>query len=173
MANVVDYVALKADILANTDPTVVQALADGNAGVIAAWYNGDASPAYWVLRCVVGVGEIRQAIDAHNLVDITAADLDRVMALLELRSGSGGEGGGELGFSGEVETDRTAWDDAFSSAAGDESQQAIAALWTRVATYAEVVHALSTGTGADAANADTTSWQGTLTFQDVTQALVS
>lgn len=173
MANEIDYPAFKTDIEGNTDQAVIDALAAGDSGAIAAWYNQDASPAHWVFRCLVSVGEIRQAIDAHNLVDITSADLDRVMALLELRGGSGAQGGNEIGFSGEVETDRTAWDDAFSAAAGDESQQAIALLWTRVATYAEQVHALGTGTGADAANADTSSWQGTVTFSDVNKALES
>lgn len=156
---------LKADILANTDPAVTTALANGDSGAVATWYNLEASPAYHIYKQLVSSDEIRDVIDAVNIVNITAADLDRVQALLEIRA--------DRGFSGANARDRLAWDDVFSSATGDESQQAIAALWTRLATNAEKVFALSTGNGASAATADTTSFQGSLSFQDINAALQS
>jgi hypothetical protein len=155
--------AYKADILANTNQAVIDALAAGANNAITDWYNLDASPDYFIFKNMVTSDEIRAVINAKNLVDITAADLDRVEALLNIRA--------DLGFSGAVADDRAAWDDVFSAATGDQSQQAIAALWARVATNIEAVYALSTGTGADAANADTTSFQGDVTLQNTRDAL--
>lgn len=156
---------LKTDIQANADPTVVQAISDGNHGAIAAWYNQDASPDYWIYRELVEADEIRDSIDVQDLADITDTDRGRVVDILAVRS--------ERGFSGADARDRSAWDDVFSAASGDNSQQAIAVLWTRIATNSEGVFALSTGSGANAANADTTSWQGELSSSDVTNALNS
>lgn len=156
---------LKTDIQANVDATVVQALADGNIGAVKDWYNQTASPDYYIYRDKVESEEIRDAINANNIVNITTADLERTQALLEIRA--------ERGFSGADVDDRAAWDDVFSATAGDQSQQAIAALWSRLATNAEKVFALSTGNGAAAATADTTEWQGTLSLTDVSNALNS
>ena len=156
---------LKTDIQGNTDPVVVQALSDGNDGRIADWYNITATPSYWIYKSQVASDEIRDVIDAQNMVDIISADRERVMDMLNLRSSKG--------FSGENARDRSAWDDVFSAAAGDESQQAIAALWTREGTRGEQVFTLSTGTGADADNADTVSFQGALSYQVIRAALNS
>ena len=158
---------LKADILAHTDPVVVQALSDGANGVIADWYNLDAVADFWIFRRNVTAKEVSDAINLKNMVDITAADSDRVVKIFQLRSFDGGE------FHGDVASDRTAFDDAFSAAAGDESQQAIAALWQRLATNAEKLYSLSTDTGATSATADTTAFQGSLSHVDIQQALAS
>ena len=156
---------LKADILANTDPAVIQALADGNDGAVAEWYNLDAAPDYWIFRDLVPSDEVRDAIDAQNIADMTSADRDRTVLLLGIRS--------DRGFSGANTRDRSAWDDIFSTAAGDESQQAILALWSRAASNTEKVFVLGTNTGATSALADTTSFQGDITFRDVRDALNS
>lgn len=151
------------DIRANSNQTVIDALAAGAIGVIRDWYNGDASPNYWIYRGMVPVSEVRNAIDSQNLVDITTADLERAQALLDIRA--------EIGFYGTNSRDRSAWDDVFSAAAGDESQQAIAALWTKLATELEKAFKLDTGTGA-ANDADTSSVVGeTVTTQEVDRAL--
>lgn len=157
--------ALKTDIEANTEPTVINALAAGDAGAIANWYNLAASPDYYLFKETVSSDEIRDLIDAQNIADITDADRGRCVDLLAIRA--------DRGFSGANARDRSAWDDIFSAATGDESQQAIAAYWTRLATNAEKVFSLATGSGANAANADTTSWQGSLRHQDVSAALQS
>ena len=156
---------LKTDILANTDQQVVDGIANGDFGSIASWYNENASPDYFIYRDAVSSNEVRDVIDAQNIADITDADRGRCVDLLAIRA--------ERGFSGESATDRSAWDDIFSAASGDESQQAINALWSRLATNAEKVFSLSTGSGANAANADTTEWQGYLSFAEVNNALNS
>lgn len=155
--------ALKADILANTNPVVVQALSDGNAGNIAAWYNLASVPDYWIFRDFVPSDEIRDAIDAQDIADITTADRGRALDLLTIRQ--------DRGFSGENVRDRSAWDDIFSAQAGDNSQQAIMLLWTRIATNAEKVFALSTGTGSSRATADTVSFRGSVSQIDISAAL--
>ena len=156
---------LKANILANTDPAVIQAITDGANNVIADWYNQLASPAYWLYRNMVTPSEIKQAIDINDMVNITDTDRSRVVDIIAIRS--------EIGFNGESASDRAAFDDVFSAAAGDNSQQAIAALWKRQGTYAEKVFSLGTDNGNNSANPDTTSFQGTLSFQDVVAALNS
>lgn len=156
---------LKADIQGNTDPTVVQALADGNIGGVANWYNQDASPDYWIFRRDVEANEVRDVIDVQDMADITDTDRSRAIDILAIRA--------ETGFSGENARDRSAFDDVFSAAAGDNSQQAINALWTRLATNGEKVFKLDTGTGATAGAADTTDWQGNLSVSDINNALNS
>ena len=125
------------------------------------------SPAYFIYRRDVSAKEVSDAINLQNIADITTADSDRAVKFFQIRSYDGGQ------FHGDVASDRTAWSDVFSSAAGDESQQAIAALWSRLSTNAEKLFSLGTGTGADAANADTTPFQGSLTSGDIGAALNS
>lgn len=156
---------LKTDIEANTEQVVVTALAAGDDGAIATWYNLDAIPDYWLFRNDVPSAEVRDAIDAHDIINMTDGDRGAVVDLLNIRL--------ERGFSGAVDRDRSAWDDAFSTAAGDNSQQAILLLWTRLATNGEKVFSLSTGDGANVANADTTTFQGDLTNNDIRDALNS
>jgi len=163
--NAAQKTLLRIDILASTDPIIIQALLDGNHGVIAKRYNENVVPDYWIFRNLVPSNEIRDAIDAQDIANITSADRGRAVDLLTIRE--------ERGFSGANARDRSAWDDIFSVAAGDNSQQAILVLWTRLATIAERVFALSTDTGATQATADTTSFQGPLTLDDVTKALNS
>ena len=161
---------LKTDIQGNSNQTVIDALAAGDVGAIAGFYNLGASPDYWIFKNEVPASELSQAIDLQDMVDITAADKDRVLAMFEIRTLANPD---DAVFHGDDPRTRSAWDDVFSAASGDNSQQAINALWTRVATNAEKVFSLSTGSGANKNNADTTSWQGTLTHQDVSAALMS
>ena len=156
----------KTHIEANADPVVIQAILDGNHGNIAAWYNLDAVPDYWIFRKTVSAKELSDAINLQNIADITTADSDRVVKFFQIRSFDGGS------FNGESMSDRTAWDDVFSAAAGDESQQAIALLWKRISNNFETVFALSTGVGSNA-DPDTTVIQGSTSASEVTSALVN
>ena len=158
---------LKADILANTNQAVIAGLNNGDSGGIAAWYNLDAAPEFWAFRYNVTAKEVSDAIHLDEVANITSADSDRAVKLFQIRSFDGGQ------FHGNSASDRAAWDDVFSAAAGDASQQAIAALWQRPATNAEKVFALGTNTGVSAATADTTSFQGSVNVQDISSALAS
>ena len=156
----------KTHIEANADATVIAALAAGAHNAIADWYNLNAVPDYWIFRKTVSAKELSDAINLQNIADITTADSDRVVKFFQIRSFDGGA------FSGESLSDRTAWDDVFSVAAGDESQQAIALLWQRIANNFETVFALSTGVGSNA-DPDTTSLQGSISTNEVSSALAN
>lgn len=160
---------LKSDMSSNPDGTLQALITARDWGGVADWYNLTRSTAYWLFRDYVSTKEIQNAIDAQDIADITAADSDRAIKLLQIRGGAL-TGGEDVGFDGRVARDRSAWDDVFSVAAGDNSQQAILALWTRQATNGEYVFRLSTGTGADAANADTTDFYGSISLSDVLNA---
>ena len=154
---------LKTDVESN--PDVASDLANGDYGAIAAYYNANASPDYHIYRGSVSSNEVRDVIDAQNIADITDADRGRCVDLLAIRA--------DIGFSGANARDRSAWNDIFSAANGDESQQAIAALWTRLATRGEKLFTLSTGSGADAANADTVSFEGSLSPSVIADAVAN
>lgn len=154
---------LKTDILANTDPAVIQAVTDGANNVIADWYNQEASPAYIVYRPKVSRDEMAQAIELDDVANITDADSARLVRFFDLRPD---------GFYGELASERAGFDDVLSSAAGDDSQQAVAALWKRSATYGEKALANGTGAGSDA-DPDTMGFEGAVSANDVRDALNS
>ena len=156
----------KAAIDAETDGELVGYRVSGADNSIAEWYSANASPDYWILRDDVPSEEVANAINLQNMADITTADSGRAVQFFQIRAVNGG------GFHGSNASDRTAWDDVFSSAAGDESQQAIAALWQRTATNVERVFAAGAGgagtsDGSSSANADITTFQGSVSSADV------
>lgn len=153
-------------IRANSDPTVVAALPDvaaGGAAIIRDWYNGQASPDFWVFHKYVESDEVRDVIDAQDVADMTANNRERANTLLSIRA--------DRGFSGENSRDRSAFNDIFGGTAGEISRNAIAALWQRLANNVEQALRLNTGTGADSSNADTTSYLGEITHNEVREAI--
>jgi hypothetical protein len=62
---------LKADILANQDPAIVAALAEGNDGAIAEWYNQEVTPVTKVWRPDVTVNEFSAAIVWTDFLALT------------------------------------------------------------------------------------------------------
>ena len=135
--------AIKADILANPDLDAFPNTVDGAFGIKAA-YDLVAVPDFFVYQDV-SAKEVSDAIHLDEIANITSADSDRVIKFFQIRSFDGGQ------FHGAEQSDRDAWDDVFSAAAGDASQQAIAALWRRLATRLEALFATGTGTNGDPA----------------------
>ncbi len=155
-------VTFKADLDANIAPVIVQALIDGTNIVIADWYNGDGSPDYWVFRKdLVSPEEIGAAIELDDLANMTTGDVNKLSAFFLMRPG---------GFNGNAAADRAGFADVLSAAAADESQQAVAALWKRIANRVERLFVLSTGTG-DSGDPDTLGYEGTIGRLDVAAAL--
>lgn len=152
----------KADMLANSNQAVIDALAVGDAGAIAAWYNLLATPAFWVYKDVVSIEEVSAAIELDDVASMTTGDNEKLKTFFVIRS--------ESGVFASKASDRAGFDDIFSAAAGDDSQQALAALWKRQATNAEKLFA--TGTGSEASPADA-GFLGSVTFQEVGKALNS
>jgi len=148
----------------NPNPTVVQDLADGNNNGLADWYNQIATPDYWIFRSQVTADELSNSIDLQDVANITSADSDRVLKMFQLRALS------DSPFDGTNPRTRSAWDDVFSAAAGDNSQQAIDSLWRRLCTEGELVFALLSGAGTNG-DPDVTEFEGSLNSNDVTDAL--
>jgi hypothetical protein len=66
---------LKADILANQDPVIIQAVEDGNDVSGAAWYNLQASPDFFVFKSFVSEQDIKNlGVDFAEHLIFTAAE---------------------------------------------------------------------------------------------------
>ena len=149
----------KTDIDSNTNQLVINALAIGNNNGIVAWYNLDASPAFTVYKNLVPLEEVSLAIELDDVADITPADSDRLIKFFALRPG---------GVFASNATDRDGFDDVFSAAAGDDSQQALIALWKRLASHIEKLFATGTGSAGDPA---VMGFEGPVSLQDVRNAI--
>lgn len=162
---------VKADIVANGDLNSLPNTLDG-AFAIAALYNAEASPAFYVWRQDIPASEVANAINLQNLADITDTDSARCVRMFDIRSSNGGT------FHGDRLSDRTAFADVFSAAAGDETETAIALLWYRKATRIEKLLALGNNPGTEplaknvAADAgpDDLGYVGPITFSEVFDA---
>ncbi len=157
-----ELIKLGEAIRASDDPDIVQALDNGDTGAIARRANEPNDPIYVIYRNAIAANEIRVAIDSQDVVDITDGDRGACVDLLDIRR--------DTGFSGANPRDRSAWADIFSTAAGTNSREAIEGLWPKIATLAEQIYSLATGTG-EISDPDTTSWQGIVSSNDVSQAL--
>lgn len=150
---------LKTDIEANTDPTVIAALAAGNDNAIAAWYNGDASPNYYVWKTLVTVDELREAVDwAEVVTSLTTNDL---LSFQLLTASDVDPSNASI---------RTAFTEIFSVAQEPNSRAALIAIAKRVATNTEKLFASNSGTGVEG-DPDTMTFEGNITDDDVRAAL--
>lgn len=151
-------VILRADYDLEIQPGGDLENAAGDNTGITAYYN---SPGIvWIFRSKVSTAELSDAIDLQDIANITAADSDRVIKMFTIRQANGGN------FNGRDPRTRSAWSDVFSTAAGDNSQQAIIALWRQLATNCEDLFLLSTGAGTNP-DPDTTSFEGLITIDDI------
>ena len=152
----------KSDIESNTDTVVVAALAAGANNAIADWYSLVASPDYWVFKNVVPISEVSSVIELDDVANMTSGDNEKLKTFYAIRS--------ESGVFASKQTDRDGFNDIFSSAAGDDSQQALVALWKRLANNLEELFATGAGTNA---NPSTMATDGNATLQNVRDALAS
>lgn len=153
---------LKTDIESNTDQTVIDALAAGANNAIAAWYNQTASPDYYVYKNVVPINEVSAAIELDDVANMTTGDNEKLKTFYALRTQSG--------VFASKQSEREGFDDIFSAAAGDDSQQALIVLWRRLASNAEKLFATGTGTSGDPS---VMAVDGAISLQDVRDALAS
>ena len=151
-------VVLRADFDVETQPGGDLENVGGDNTGITNYYNTPGN--VWVFRSKVTTGELSNSIDLQDIVDITSADSDRVLKMFTIRASNGGS------FDGRDLRTRSAWNDVFSAAAGDKSQQAIALLWQQIATNCEDLFLLSTGPGIES-DPDTTSFEGSIDIDDV------
>ncbi len=152
---------LKADIEGNANQTVIDALATGANNALAVWYSGQASPDYWIFEGLVPIDEVSKAIELDDIADMTTGDNEKLKTFYTIRQG---------GVFASKLSDRDGFDDIFSTVAGDDSQQALIALWKRVANELEKVYATGAGVNADPS---TTPVQGSCSLQNIRDALAS
>lgn len=156
------YTTLKTDIEANTDPTVIQALADRADNVIADWYNGD-SAFYVFKQGRQALADVGDQMDGAELGNMTGANTDRLNNFFTMRPS---------GIDGSRADNRAFFEDVFSGAGGAITRPKLGdagTFWSRLATFAEAVFASGTGTQGDPGTLG--GFSGNLTANDVSMAL--
>lgn len=144
----------------NADPVLaaIPNTPDG-AFTIADAFNAFASPDFWVYRTNVPITEIGDAINATELVGLTALNLQRLQAM------TGDLSGGSINAA--VDDRRAGFDQIFSGAGGNTTRPALAVVWRRRAKRVEKLFATGTGsTGQPAKMA----FEGSISYQDVLDA---
>lgn len=166
--------ALRAALLADTDPAVVAAVQARNDTEVARLYNEAAVPSYWCWRTSVRKNEYTQqtSADGTTFSWVGAGFITRSVgerdAWRELFNG-GGNGDGTTNPS--LANVRQAFSDIFSGATAPApaNRAHLLAMSRRLATRAEQVFA--TGAGTSAAPSQFGSFQGSVTIDDIGRAL--
>lgn len=162
-----------AHIEANTNQTIIDALAIGNNNAIVAWYNQEASPAVWVLQTNVSKQDFWLALDKSETLDdlpFTAVEQWHIDLMF---STNGGES-----FDPQPEATRDALLLLFPGGAGNRpnSRTAVLLAATRKATYAEAIFIqAASGPGGGDGSTQTGSaiaiFSGDVTLQNVRDAV--
>ena len=125
------------DIETNTDPVIVQALAEGNNNAIRDWYNGQASPDFYLWRTSMAVAEIReQHLNWEEVV--TSLTTNGLLSLLVLTQ--------QESVDPSRESIRGAFAAIFSGPNLAATRTALLAAATRLASYAQRLFAEGEGT---------------------------
>jgi hypothetical protein len=125
--------------VALADPTAAAFLSAGNDTELAAWFNANAVPDFWVYRRNINSGEIGIAVSYVAVASMTTANLDRVNNFLNMN---------RVSFNGRADI-KTFLDDTFSGTLGGEGANTRAALdlmLRRLANRFERTFATGTGT---------------------------
>lgn len=156
-------------IRANTDQAVIDALAAGALNAIAAWYNQDAAPDFFVFRTSVSTDDARKAIDYSEVLSDTTplGDVERWAFDNMLANGD---------FDPTVENNRDALVAIFNGSDYPNTRAALLAESVRLATEAEKIFAVTAtgpagGNGSNATNAAALVVDGDVTVSDVDLAL--
>lgn len=161
------YPALKAAILAETNPTFVALRQAGSTGLMAEWLNAATSPAYYVKRTSLSRHEILTATsdDSTNFSWAAGAYITRSQgerdAFREMFNSTGT-------VNPALPTIQAAFNDIFSGAGGLGNRTHIAAMSRRIASRGERIFATGAGTKAAPSVAG---FEGQVTDNDVIQAV--
>lgn len=173
-----------ADLEANTDQDVTDALAAGNNNAIVAWYNQQASPAVWVFRSSIDTDTAFDAIDKSEYVDVPASGGSTVAQLVQAIEAASLERRREFAlelmlhngtFDPSVESNRDALTDIFPPSM-PLTRASLLEASTRQATYAEAlfISAASGPAGGDGSaqgQAALAGFTGSIALQDVRDAV--
>lgn len=148
---------LKADIQADSTLNAKPNNPDGNTDIANA-YNANASPLFTVWKTNVTITRVGDAFNGTELAGLTTANQTRLQTIAQFSP---------MGVNPSLADRRQFFDDVFSGAGGTTTRANLLALWKRLARRGEKLFA--TGTGSDASPA-TLTFEGVLTYQDVSQA---
>lgn len=148
---------IKAAILAETDPTLVQLRTDGATGAVADWYNLDSAFIVWKTK--VALSAVGDNFVGTEVASLTTANATRLQLIADYS---------QAGVNPSLADRRQMFDDVFSGAGGAGTRVKLLALWKRPARRIEKVFA--TGTGTTLAPGDLV-YEGTISVQDVIEAV--
>ena len=173
-----------AAIAANTDQTIVDALAAGNNNAIVAWYNQTASPAVWVFKDSVDTDSAFKAIDKSEYIDVPASGGTTVTQLIQALEAASLARRQEVAlnlmfangtYDPSLEANRDALVAIFPSSMPN-TRAAMLADGTRQATYAEALFITTAsgpagGDGSSQNNSAIAGFIGSVSLQDVRDAV--
>jgi hypothetical protein len=148
---------LKAAIAANATWRAIPNTSDG-AFALALLLNATASPSFTVWKTSVLQNEVFSVLEGSALSGLTTANTNRLMVAGIYAT---------TGLNPSSADVRFLFDDVFSATSGATTRSRLLTLWKRLATEAEKVFAV--GTGSDAVPA-TLTVEGSLSYQDVYDA---
>ncbi len=150
------YAALKAAMLAETDPAFVSARDSGAVGLIADFYNAAATPAFIVWKSLVSLKDVGDKFNGSEFSGLSTANVSRLSAFADYS---------QEGINPALADRRQFFDDVFS--VGGITKAALLVLWKRDARRIEKLYA--TGTGSSASPAILV-FEGTVDGNDIIQA---
>lgn len=150
-------VTFKADLDANTDPAITQAITDGTNNVIAGWYNDDKT-GYYVWRTNITTAEVKDVVDWTEFIGRSSGERGAFMLLIEDGIVNAGKTNVRQGFA-----------DIFSGPNGATTRNALTTLAKRLGSNIEAV-LVSSGTGTENDPGSLT-FEGAINRLDVAAAL--
>lgn len=151
-------IALKAAILAETDPAFIAMRVANNETGMAVWYNADALPAFVGWRTAVTIQDTGQAFNGAEWAGMTGANHSRLQTVAQYLTS----------YNASLADVRAMFNDIWSGAGGIFTRASLLALWKRSARRVEKLFA--TGVGTDAAPA-LFFFEGTIDAQHISDAL--
>ena len=133
-----------------SDLALAQWRTDRRDDLIEAYYNAPSDPAFILWRTSVTNEEIGDAFNGTEIAGLASLPMQRIQVLAAMSNGTQNPSRFDR---------RDAFDRIFSGAGGANTRAALAVIWRRFATRAEVLFA--TGLGSDASPA-TPGWQGAI-----------
>lgn len=125
---------------------------------IANAYNLNASPAFTVWRTAVTIEATGQAFNGAELAGMTTGNQTRLQTIAQYLAN---------GYNAGLADVRQMFNDIWSGAGGTNTRANLLLLWKRLATRAEKLYAV--GTGSDASPA-VLGFEGAISYQDVINA---
>ena len=148
---------LAAAIRASSNVTVVAALAQRNDTALTEYYNAASSAIVWKTR--VSNDDIGDAMNGSEVAGLSSLNMQRAQMLANYSSG----------YQNPSRADRrAAFDQIFSGAGGATTRTALAALWRRPASNAEILFAICPCTTQ---TPGTLVWEGPVSLNDISDAL--